>query len=327
MLLLVVLGLPALIAPQLRRTQRRLLLTGLVMATAIMFVLRAAAPGTLSPLLEQELHPAVPATQTPLTGRLSLLESLVLLLRGLPHHLRVLLGDALGALLLFRFISSLRAVARLGAGPELLPRLKQLCFDAVRWLPAVRSRLAQERMKLEEELERDLKRRSRRLGQAEFSSLPRKGLDGEAVLGILRTEAARDEANWSEGRVSGTVYLGRRQHTELLNAAFGLYSLANSLHPETWPSGMRMEAEVRSSHRSTILLSFPWQVIAMTAGLVRGSCGTVCGATTSGGTESIILAVKAHRDYFRDRHGITEPEILCAVSAHAAVDKVEIRRG
>ena len=40
-----------------------------------------------------------------------------------------------------------------------------------------------------------------------------------------------------------------------------------------------------------------------------------------GGTESIILAVKSHRDYFRDHHGITAPEMVVGVSAHAAVDK------
>ena len=58
----------------------------------------------------------------------------------------------------------------------------------------------------------------------------------------------------------------------------------------------------------------------MTAGLVRGGCATVCGCTTSGGTESIVLAVKAHRDLYRAR-GVTAPEVLCCVSAHAALDK------
>jgi sphinganine-1-phosphate aldolase len=41
-----------------------------------------------------------------------------------------------------------------------------------------------------------------------------------------------------------------------------------------------------------------------------------------GGTESIILAIKAHRDYHRQKNGITRPEMICCVSAHAAVDKV-----
>ncbi|RYY82926.1 aminotransferase class V-fold PLP-dependent enzyme, partial [archaeon] len=40
-----------------------------------------------------------------------------------------------------------------------------------------------------------------------------------------------------------------------------------------------------------------------------------------GGTESIILAIKTHRDYFRQKYDITQPEMLCGISAHAAVDK------
>ena len=44
-----------------------------------------------------------------------------------------------------------------------------------------------------------------------------------------------------------------------------------------------------------------------------------CGV--QGGTESIILAIKAHRDYYRDAWNITAPEIVVGISAHAAVDK------
>ena len=39
------------------------------------------------------------------------------------------------------------------------------------------------------------------------------------------------------------------------------------------------------------------------------------------GTESIILAAKAHRDYFREAKGISQPEIVACVSAHAAIQK------
>ena len=45
------------------------------------------------------------------------------------------------------------------------------------------------------------------------------------------------------------------------------------------------------------------------------------GCTTSGGTESIILAIKAHRDFYRDQRGIAYPEMVACTSAHAAVDK------
>ena len=43
--------------------------------------------------------------------------------------------------------------------------------------------------------------------------------------------------------------------------------------------------------------------------------------SSSTGTESIILAAKTHRDYYRDEKGITEPEIVACVSAHASIDK------
>lgn len=42
---------------------------------------------------------------------------------------------------------------------------------------------------------------------------------------------------------------------------------------------------------------------------------------TTGGTESILLACKAYRDYAREVKGIKNPEIVLPVTAHAAFDK------
>jgi len=47
----------------------------------------------------------------------------------------------------------------------------------------------------------------------------------------------------------------------------------------------------------------------------------VCGTTSTGGTESILLACKSYRDWAREVKGITEPEMVVATSAHAAFDK------
>ena len=47
----------------------------------------------------------------------------------------------------------------------------------------------------------------------------------------------------------------------------------------------------------------------------------VVGTVSSGGTESILLAMKAYRDFARERRGIAEPEIVAPVTAHAAFDK------
>ena len=42
---------------------------------------------------------------------------------------------------------------------------------------------------------------------------------------------------------------------------------------------------------------------------------------TTGGTESILLAVKAWRDYAKDVKGIRHPEMVLPVTAHSAFDK------
>jgi len=45
------------------------------------------------------------------------------------------------------------------------------------------------------------------------------------------------------------------------------------------------------------------------------------GVVSSGGTESILLAMKAYRDRARDRKNITAPEMIVPATAHAAFDK------
>ena len=47
----------------------------------------------------------------------------------------------------------------------------------------------------------------------------------------------------------------------------------------------------------------------------------VCGAMTSGGSESILTAVKAARDWARTMRGVRRPEMVVGVSAHAAFFK------
>ena len=85
--------------------------------------------------------------------------------------------------------------------------------------------------------------------------------------------------------------------------AFRAYTFSNPLHPDVFPLLRKMESEV----------------VAMCAAAFRGPPGA-CGTMTSGGTESILMACKAYRDKARAA-GITEPEIIAPVTAHAAFDK------
>lgn len=42
---------------------------------------------------------------------------------------------------------------------------------------------------------------------------------------------------------------------------------------------------------------------------------------TTGGTESILMACKAYRDYAADVRGVKKPEIVMPVTAHSGFDK------
>ncbi|MCP4358584.1 MAG: aminotransferase class V-fold PLP-dependent enzyme, partial [Chloroflexi bacterium] len=47
----------------------------------------------------------------------------------------------------------------------------------------------------------------------------------------------------------------------------------------------------------------------------------IVGSISSGGTESILLAMKTYRDYARDKRGIRRPEMIVPTTVHAAFDK------
>lgn len=63
------------------------------------------------------------------------------------------------------------------------------------------------------------------------------------------------------------------------------------------------------------------EVVRMSCNLFNGDPKSSCGVMTSGGTESIILACKAYRDYAREVRGISDPVMVVPITAHAAFDK------
>jgi glutamate/tyrosine decarboxylase-like PLP-dependent enzyme len=133
--------------------------------------------------------------------------------------------------------------------------------------------------------------------------LPDTSSKQETVLAQMREMKAQD-ADWEGGRTWSLIYPAGEEVDELLRAANDLYVFENALNPFRFPSLRRMEDDVCS----------------MTAGLLHAPEGSG-GAMTSGGTESILMAVKTARDRARSERGIERPEMVVPRSAHPAFAK------
>lgn len=135
-------------------------------------------------------------------------------------------------------------------------------------------------------------------------SLPDKGIVKAELIGCLKNYK-QDDADWRAGRSWSLVYYAGQEHTELVKRAYNLYMSENAAGPAMFPSLRRLEAEV----------------VSMILNLLGGS-GSEAGSMTSGGTESILLAIRAYREQARIRDpGNTSPEILLPESSHPAVLK------
>ncbi|MFQ5446819.1 MAG: pyridoxal phosphate-dependent decarboxylase family protein [Saprospiraceae bacterium] len=134
--------------------------------------------------------------------------------------------------------------------------------------------------------------------------LPQKGLLPDTILDQLH-QMQRADVNWKNGRTWSTVYHVDEAHDQLLKAAYGQYFSTNYLNPLAFKSLQKMEREV----------------VSMTASMLHGGPATV-GTMTSGGTESILLAVYTCRQWARkNRRRITAPEIVAPETIHPAFDK------
>ena len=113
-----------------------------------------------------------------------------------------------------------------------------------------------------------------------------------------------DDADWRAGRTFSLVYNAADPELERLHEAVAHeYLHENYLNPFAFPSLLRMEREV----------------VAMGADLLHGD--PRAGKLTSGGTESIFLAVQVARDHARAERGIAEPAIVLPETAHPAFAK------
>ncbi|KAF9686161.1 hypothetical protein SADUNF_Sadunf03G0129700 [Salix dunnii] len=187
----------------------------------------------------------------------------------------------------------------------LKPTILGFLITSIKMVPGVKGYIDAEKQKVVEKMQSGNK--SKR--DSWRSELPREGLGG-TVIEKLKEEKNNDVV-W-QGKCSGTVYIGGSEsegHFSLINEACSMFAHTNPLHLDVFQTVAQCEAEV----------------VAMTAALLgskeKSSGGEICGNMTSGGTESILLAVKSSRDYMKAKKGIKRPEMIIPESAHSAYDK------
>jgi sphinganine-1-phosphate aldolase len=133
--------------------------------------------------------------------------------------------------------------------------------------------------------------------------IPTSGTDRGQVFQTLE-KLHQADTRWQDGRVFSLVYHASDEHTEFLKKVYTLYFHENGLNPGAFPSIKKYESEV----------------VAMAANLLGGG-DTVAGTMTSGGSESIMMAVKTHRDWAAATKGIRAPEVIMPITVHPAFDK------
>lgn len=135
-------------------------------------------------------------------------------------------------------------------------------------------------------------------------AIPSRGLGKDEVLSTLESYRKSD-VPWREGRAFGYVFDAKLEAIEAGKRAYLAFLTENGLDPTSFPSLLRLENEL----------------VRMCANHVHGD-ERVVGNFTTGGTESILLAMKAARDWARaHRPAVAEPEIVLPITAHAAFHK------
>ena len=129
-------------------------------------------------------------------------------------------------------------------------------------------------------------------GVEHYVTLPKEGWSYDRVREELQKLGSMEHTRWEDGLVSGAVYHGGVDLMKLQAEAFEKFGVANPIHPDVFPGVRKMEAEV----------------VAMVLAMFNAPPGGA-GVTTSGGTESILMACLSARQKAYHERGVTEPEM------------------
>lgn len=206
----------------------------------------------------------------------------------------------------------LRRILSIACNPsKIKDQLVSYLVKVLRLLPRVHAEIEKQKQHARKSIEDSILKDSGPVHE----ELPCEGMPMDAILGVLDEKSTSEKERWMHGNLTGAVYNTNGDLGEVHSFALAQFGKANLLHPDIFVHTRQMEAEM----------------IRMTLKLFSGD-GESCGSVTSGGTESILLAVKAYRDWGRSVRGITRPNMVVPSTAHAAFMKaseyfgIEVRR-
>lgn len=136
-----------------------------------------------------------------------------------------------------------------------------------------------------------------------MKQLPARGSSLEDVMAQLRALQVHD-GDYHNARTWGLIYNAGPEVDAMLQAAGGHVMLENALNPFVFPSLKEMQRDI----------------VSMSVQLLNGGDDTG-GSMTSGGTESIFMAVKTARDRMRAEKGILRGTLVIPRTAHPAFVK------
>jgi sphinganine-1-phosphate aldolase len=133
--------------------------------------------------------------------------------------------------------------------------------------------------------------------------LPAAGLGADDVFSRLDAMKAND-VRWRDGYAFTLAYCAGADVLEVAEEAYRRFGSENALNTDAFPSLRRIQSDV-------VGIVGDWLQAGPDA----------AGFMTTGGTESILLAVKGARERGRKERSITSPNVVLPTSAHAAFEK------
>ena len=195
------------------------------------------------------------------------------------------------------FLRIVGACTLLKLGYNNLALGKYYSFYLLKHIPTIKKEIDKRKKKLRDDIKKELNETIENLDLN--LTIPTVGIESKEIVDMIKEFNQIVPYDPKEGRVSGCVYSKSEEIDNLLKEVFPLLERSNPLHPDVFPGVRKMEAEI----------------VNMCGNLMK-SPNPSAGCFTSGGTESILLAMRCYKKIAQQRG--KRGEIVLAKSAHAA---------